>query len=112
MLNLTSNDKELIDTDLIGSGVKIQLLDINNQLVYEYQTAKICDDDGIVEFIKEQAKILSEKNPFKAKCIPVLPEVLTLKGALHVGHFLVIPCSSALIFLVNVLIILKIIKLT
>ena len=46
-------------------------------IAYEFQTAKICDDDNIVEFIKEKAKVLSEKNKFKAKCIPVLPEILT-----------------------------------
>lgn len=47
------------------------------ELVYEFQTAKICDDDNLVEFIKDKAQILSSKNQFKAKCIPVLPEVLT-----------------------------------
>jgi len=47
------------------------------ELVYEFQTAKICDDDVIVEFIKEKAKELSQKNIVKAKCVPVLPDVLT-----------------------------------
>ena len=46
-------------------------------LTYEFQTAKICDEDNLVEFIKEKSKLLSEHNPYKAKSIPILPEVLT-----------------------------------
>lgn len=47
-------------------------------LVYEFQTAKICEDDNIVEFIKEVGNILNERNPVKAKAVPVLPDVITL----------------------------------
>lgn len=47
------------------------------ELVCEFQTAKICNDENIVEFIKEQANILSKTNPNKAKAIPVLPDIIT-----------------------------------
>ncbi len=46
--------------------------------VYEFQTASICDEDMIVEFIKEKASELSKTNPHAAKAIPVLPDVITL----------------------------------
>ena len=46
-------------------------------LVCEFQTAKICNDENMVEFIKEQANILSKHNPNKAKAIPVLPDIIT-----------------------------------
>lgn len=40
---------------------------------YEYQTARICEDDKIIEFIKAEGEKLSATNE-KAKVIPVVPE--------------------------------------
>ena len=44
--------------------------------VYEFQTAKICDDEVMVEFIKNKAEEFSKTNTLKAKPVPVLPEVI------------------------------------
>jgi len=46
--------------------------------VYEFQTAQICEEDNIVEFIKQKAEELSIKNKFKAKPVPVLPDIITI----------------------------------
>lgn len=48
--------------------------------IYEFQTAKICDDDDMVEFIKSKAEELSKMNPVKAKPVPVLPEIIEFES--------------------------------
>ena len=70
-------------TDILGKIGNVYPADFpgrglfKKDIAYEYQVAKICDEDKIVEFIKEQANILSKNNPNKAKAIPVLPDIIT-----------------------------------
>ena len=45
------------------------------ELAYEYQVAKICDEDSIIEFIKNEGLDLAKTNS-KAKGVPVLPDVV------------------------------------
>ena len=49
-----------------------------NEVAYEFQTAKICDDSNLVEFIKTKALEIEKNNPKKAKPVPVLPESVTI----------------------------------
>ena len=80
---LDMNSKEEY-TDILGRIGNVYPADypgrglFKEEMVYEFQTAKICDDDNIVEFIKEKANILNQKNTYKAKAVPVLPDVITL----------------------------------
>ena len=46
--------------------------------ILEYQVAQVCDEDNIVQYIKDEAEELQKTNSYKAKQIPVLPDVLTL----------------------------------
>ncbi len=46
--------------------------------ILEYQVAQICDEENTVQYIKDEAEQLNKNNTYKAKQIPVLPEVLTL----------------------------------
>ena len=49
-------------------------------IAYEYQTARFCSDDDLVEFIKEKAAELDAANEYKARKIPILPEIVTIES--------------------------------
>lgn len=69
--NILGKIGNVYPADYLGRGL------FKGELAYEFQTAKICDSDHLVEFIKESAKKISENNKIKAKSVPVLPEILT-----------------------------------
>ena len=58
--------------DKVGRGL------FKKDKVYEYQTAKFCEEENLMEFISEKAAELDAKNPYKARKVPILPEVVTL----------------------------------
>lgn len=72
-------------TDLLGKIGNVYPADVpgrglfKKEIAYEYQVAKICEDENLVNFIKEQATLLSEKNNYKAKSVPVLPDNVTFE---------------------------------
>ena len=55
-----------------------------DEIAYEFQTAKICDDNNLNDFIKAKAEELCVNNP-KAKPIPILPDVVTIE---HLKEFI------------------------
>ena len=50
-----------------------------NEEVFEFQTAKVCNSDNLVEFVKNKIKLINEKCKTKAPNIPSLPEIITLE---------------------------------
>ena len=58
-------------SDIIGRGL------IRYDNVYEFQTAYICEDEKLNDYIKSFCKQLQSNYHIKAKKIPVLPEVVT-----------------------------------
>jgi S-DNA-T family DNA segregation ATPase FtsK/SpoIIIE len=49
-----------------------------DDIVYEFQTAQICDPDNLVQFVKNKIELVKEKSNVLAPNIPVLPEVVTI----------------------------------
>ena len=62
----------VIPADKLGRGL------FKKEIAYEYQTAKFCEDDKIIEFIKNKAVELDAVNSYKARKVPILPEVVTI----------------------------------
>ena len=49
---------------------------LENDEVFEFQTAKVCDYQDYNHTIEQMVEILNDNNKLKAKSIPVLPEVV------------------------------------
>ena len=60
-------------SNIFGRG----LVSINDE-IYEFQTAKICNDDDYNVFIREKVEELSKNTKVRAESIPVLPEVVRI----------------------------------
>lgn len=58
-------------SDILGRGL------INLGAIYEFQTAMITTDEKLNEEVRTTCKTLSETATFKAKPVPILPEVVT-----------------------------------
>ena len=54
------------------------LISLDNEEIYEFQTAKICDPEKWNVYIKEQINELIERREDKAKPVPVLPKKVSL----------------------------------
>ena len=61
------------------------LLAMDDDQIYEFQTAKICEPEKYADHIKNVIKILNESELEKAEQIAILPEVVTFE---HVNKFL------------------------
>ena len=70
-------DKKKTVPKIFGRG----LTTIESDEIYEYQTAKICSHTDYNVNIEETINELNEKNPIKARPIPILPDVLTIQYA-------------------------------
>ena len=53
------------------------LVEIENNEIYEFQTAKVCEPEKYVQHIKEKIEELKEEQKVKANAIPVLPDKVT-----------------------------------
>lgn len=53
------------------------LISMDNDNIYEFQTAKICEPEKYTEHIRQTIKELNKKLPEKADPIAILPEVVT-----------------------------------
>jgi S-DNA-T family DNA segregation ATPase FtsK/SpoIIIE len=83
VLDMNSKDEYTDILGKVGNVLPAEKLGrglFKKEIAYEYQTARFCEDDKIVEFIKEKAVELDAANPYKAKKIPILPEVVTLES--------------------------------
>ena len=60
---------------LFGRG----LVNIEDDEIYEFQTAKVCEPEEYTVYIKDEIEKLKEENYQKAKPIPVIPEKVTFK---------------------------------
>lgn len=56
------------------------LVTIGSDIVYEFQTTRICKPENVNTFMKNVKLKLSKINPNKAPEIPVLPEVVTINN--------------------------------
>ena len=48
-----------------------------NQIIYEFQTAKICEPQNWASFIKSEIETLNNKYHLKAKKVPIMPDRIT-----------------------------------
>ena len=70
-INILGKIGNVYPSDFVGRGI------FKKDLAYEFQTAKITEENKLVEFITTLSKKLSEANTYKAIKIPVLPEKIT-----------------------------------
>ncbi len=66
------NVRKLYPASVYGRG----LVKLDN--VYEFQTAYVTEKDNINEFVKAKCDELSKETTYKAKSIPVLPEIVNV----------------------------------
>lgn len=85
-LNIIEGIKRKRPSHIFGRGI----IKVNNN-IYEFQTAKICQDNDFYNYVRETMKVLSDKLEYSASPIPVLPEVVSvsniseeIKGLSHV----------------------------
>ncbi|MFI3307543.1 MAG: type VII secretion protein EssC [Mycoplasmatota bacterium] len=71
-MNILGKIGNVLPSDYTGRGL------YKKEIAYEFQTAKICDDDKLIEFIKEKAILLSTINKYTPVKVPVLPDKLSL----------------------------------
>lgn len=74
-LNIFENVGKKRPSNIFGRG----LVSIDKDIVYEFQTAKICSPEQYNMFIKETIDEVNSKNTNKADNIPILPEQLQIQ---------------------------------
>ncbi len=58
-------------SDIVGRG----LVDLGS--IYEFQTASICKEEQVNDFIRETCENLRKNTTYKAKAVPILPDKVT-----------------------------------
>ncbi len=72
-INILGNTNKMVPSSIKGRG----LVKIDN--VYEFQSASICPEENLMDFIKSTITDLEQKNLTKAKRVPILPEVVNVE---------------------------------
>lgn len=69
--SILGNVKKNYPSKIFGRGI------FRNEDIFEFQTAFVCEKDKIQDYVKSLAKKHSEAMTDRAKCVPVLPEVVS-----------------------------------